>query len=165
MDLRKVRAEEATSVQQILVENGQWMLSKGIDQWPIEWLESIADDISTSVSEGRFWCFDSDDEIVAVVEVRHDPEQLWGLDTEPSSYVHKLAINRSHHSSSLGSKLLGAVIERARLQKRRYVRLDCVASNERLRSYYENQGFRFVRIATNGEIDLALYELALAAPQ
>ena len=161
LDYRRVKAEEAAYVQQILLQNGQWMLSKGIDQWPLDWLESIADDISASVAEGNFWCLESCDEIVAVVEVHAGPEQLWGLDTEPSLYIHKLAIRRAHASRSLGSKLLRCVIQRAREEKRSYVRLDCVASNDRLRSYYASQGFHFVTIENNGEVELALYQLEL----
>ena len=161
MEFRKVRAEEATAVQQILLENGRWMLSQGIDQWPIEWLDSIADEISASVTDGNFWCFESGDEIVAVVEMHPGPEQLWGLDAELSLYVHKLAIRRAHASRSLSSKLLRCVIGRAREEQRRCVRLDCVASNKRLRSYYADQGFRFVRTENNGEVELALYQLEL----
>jgi hypothetical protein len=41
------------------------------------------------------------------------------------------------------------------------VRLDCIAANERLRNYYEDYGFRFVREENNGTVALALYELPL----
>lgn len=158
MNIRKVRETEAELVHEVLLENGRWMLASGIEQWPMDWLESIKDEVIASVAEGNFWCCEISDDIHAVVEVKKEAEELWGFDARPSAYVHKLAINRDHSGEGLGAKLLGSILEQAQSDRLDFVRLDCVASNTRLRHYYEGKGFQFVRIEHNGQVDLALYE-------
>ena len=58
-------------------------------------------------------------------------------------------------------QILKAVIDKAKANKLSFVRLDYVASNNRLRGYYENQTFSLVSVENNGEVDLALYRLDL----
>jgi ribosomal protein S18 acetylase RimI-like enzyme len=159
MNVRKVKVAEAGLVHDILLENGRWMHSNGIEQWPTEWLESIAGDIAKSVGDEKFWCCTIKNEIAAVAEVKTDPEALWGFDAQSSAYVHKLAIRRKFASEGVGAALLRSTIENAFSDGLSFVRLDCVASNRRLRNYYEDLGFRYISTENNGEVDLALYQL------
>ncbi|MCR9278756.1 MAG: GNAT family N-acetyltransferase [Pseudomonadaceae bacterium] len=164
---RRVRADEANAVFQILLDNGEWMLKNDIEQWPMEWLASIEAEVKRSVCSGGYWCMDVRGDIAACVEVNRTPEQLWGFDPEPSSYLHKLAISRPPKGTSIGSQLLAATINMARSRGSEFVRLDCVASNERLQRYYERLGFeckglKRVDDGVGGEVELALFELAIS---
>lgn len=132
----------------------------------MEWLASLEGEVTNSVRAGGYWCMDTNGSIDAIVEVRHAPEQLWGFDPAPACYLHKLAIRRPTAGQSIGSKLLSAVIDRARSSELTLARLDCVASNQQLRGYYERFGFGLVGLASadedfDGEVELALYEMAL----
>ena len=54
-------------------------------------------------------------------------------------YVHRMAVRRS--AAGLGVVILGWAAGVARQQGGESLRLDCVASNGRLRAYYEAAGF------------------------
>ena len=54
-------------------------------------------------------------------------------------YVHRMAVRRS--AAGLGAVILDWAADVARGQGRAALRLDCVASNRRLRAYYEAAGF------------------------
>lgn len=164
MQLRQLHTGESDSVNQILKDNGRWMLANGIQQWPPEWLNSIAGDVTNNVASGHFWGFVEGNEILAVVEVQCESEALWGFDSTPSLYVHKLAVNRSVAVPGIGSKLLKAVITRAKREDYTYVRLDCVASNRQLRAFYEGHNFEYEGVRIETDLELALYQLSIRKP-
>ena len=93
--------------------------------------------------------------------MRRTAEALWGFDTQPALYLHKLAIRHDLSTKGLGAELLRFGLNQAQSENLDYVRLDCVASNRALRDYYERHGFRLARVENNGEVDLALYQLPL----
>jgi GNAT superfamily N-acetyltransferase len=75
------------------------------------------------------------DEVLAVLD-----EAVWdGLPGAAALYVHRMAVRRS--ASGLGAVILRRAAGIARQQGREALRLDCVASNGRLRAYYEAAGF------------------------
>jgi len=78
-------------------------------------------------------------------------------------YVHKLAIRREFSGQSLGRKIIGLIEEKAIQQGIKYLRLDCVAHNLKLREYYESCLFQFKGEINLGEINLALFEYEISA--
>jgi GNAT superfamily N-acetyltransferase len=64
---------------------------------------------------------------------------LWGDADTAAGYVHRMAVRRQ--AAGLGPLLLDWAADTARQNRRHLLRLDCVASNGRLRTYYEARGF------------------------
>ena len=161
MDIRSVTSPEFESVYAILYGNAQWLLSKNILQWPLEWLESIRPAIESSIDLGFFSAIDINDQMAAVLEIRSAPEPLWQHDLAEALYIHKLAVDRKYSNREVGRKIIEALKTKAILDGKRYVRLDCVAHNNGLRTYYESCGFKLKDIVKTPVVDLALYEYAI----
>jgi hypothetical protein len=65
-------------------------------------------------------------------------DPLWP-DDATAGYLHRLAVRRQ--AAGLGSDLLMWAVQEVVRRDRLFLRLDCVASNRRLRGYYEAAGF------------------------
>jgi len=158
INLRQVRDTEFDTVYGILHENATWLLSKDILQWPLDWLESIRLEIRASIEAELFHAVELDNTLAAVLEIRSAPEVLWGNNQDEALYIHKLAIQRQYSGSSLGRNILALLKSEARQKNISFLRLDCVAHNNKLRAYYESCGFNLKGIVDAGEVNLALYE-------
>ncbi len=156
--LQKVEKQDAVEVISILRKSAEWMLSKGIVQRPLDWLDSIESELILSVKSGNFYFPIYHGEPVGVVEVLTAPEKIWKYDSSPSIYLHKLAIKRENAGSGVGVSVIKLLTSWASKNKKRYVRLDCVASNIKLRNYYESNDFKLKGIESNELVELALYE-------
>jgi GNAT superfamily N-acetyltransferase len=165
VQFNQVRANEFEAVSDILHENAIWLLSKGILQWPLDWLESIRSEIKASVDSGLFYAVHIDNKLAAVVEIRTASEDIWGNNQTKALYIHKLAICRKYSGSGLGQKILNRIKFKAIQQNINYLRLDCVAHNNKLREYYESCEFKLMGIVKAGEINLALYEHQIQSSQ
>jgi len=124
----------------------------------LDWLQSKRLEIQESIELGSYYAIDIDNQIAAIVEIKSSPEEIWGNDNKLALYIHKLAIRRQYADKSLGRDILKLIQARATLQGVKYLRLDCVANNDKLRQYYESYGFTFTTEVNTGEITLALYE-------
>jgi ribosomal protein S18 acetylase RimI-like enzyme len=143
---------------EILSENARWLESKNIVQWPLTWLESKHFEIKESVKQGHFFHVEIDNEVAAIVELRITPEEVWGSGTAPALYIHKFAIRREYSDQGLGRKVLALIAAAGVQQGLKYLRLDCVAHNSKLRQYYRSCGFELIRVVKMAEVNLALYE-------
>jgi len=158
VNLRLVTPAEFETVYDILHENALWLSQKNIIQWPLDWLQSKRQEIQESIEFCTYYAIDIDGEIAAVVEIKSVPENIWANDNLLAIYIHKLAIRREYADKNLGREIIKLIELRAIQQGIKYLRLDCVARNNKLRQYYESCGFIFKTEVNTGEIVLALYE-------
>lgn len=81
--------------------------------------------------------------IVGVVKVQSSDPRFWpDIAGDDSLFLHRLAVIPSFAGKGVSRVLIGCVIDEARRQGRRYVRLDCAADRPKLRAVYERAGFR-----------------------
>jgi hypothetical protein len=120
----------------ILNEAAVWLRSRGIEQWP----ESFgAAQVAAAIRDGHTWLVDVDGVTGATVTLDWcDP--LWSAGQGDAGYLHRLAVRRS--LSGLGDEVLTWAADQVKGRGRRFLRLDCVATNIDLRGYYERRGFR-----------------------
>ena len=81
--------------------------------------------------------------------------------TPDAGYLYSLAVHPRARGQAIGTVLLGWAEAHVRRRDRAYLRLDCMASNERLRRYYETHGFCFSGEVSAGGFSGALYEKQL----
>jgi hypothetical protein len=120
----------------VLDEAAAWLEGRGVGQWPprfeASWVEG-------AVQRGETWLAMAGGTVSGTVTLdRRDP--VW--DAVPGAaalYVHRMAVRRP--AAGLGAVILGWAAGVACQQGREALRLDCVASNGRLRAYYEAAGF------------------------
>ncbi|AVZ73813.1 GNAT family N-acetyltransferase [Streptomyces lunaelactis] len=90
----------------------------------------------------------------ATITLTPDAEEgLWTEDElrEPSMFVNKLTVARTHAGRNLGGRLLDWAGDRAHRASAKWLRLDAWTTNARLQDYYLSQGFVHVRTVLEGD--------------
>jgi GNAT superfamily N-acetyltransferase len=149
----------------ILAESAAWLKTKGILQWPDRFPESV---ITGALESGDLYVAMERNQIVATVTLQWRDPSFWG-NRNDAAFVHRLAARRSH--AGIGQRVLEWAADQAKSRNRSYLCLDCLSTNERLRRYYEDLGFRRVKEisgpsdhphgAAHGAWSAVLYEKAL----
>ena len=131
----------------ILMEASSWLSSRGIDQWPMEWIISppLRAWMAERARQGELYFAETERAKVAVfslIKVQSEGDLLlWGADTGNSAYLHSLAIRRSCAGRGLGRDLLGHAEKIASKSGKKLMRLDCIKENPVLRQWYEKAGY------------------------
>ena len=164
------KPEEVGIALSILMEASTWLSSRGIDQWPMEWITSptLRAWMAERARQGELYFAETERAKVGVfslVGAQSDGDLfLWGNDGGFSSYLHSFAVRRSWAGRGLGRELLAHSEKMASQAGKKTVRLDCGKNNERLRKWYEDAGFVLkgegLPPYTGGRI-LSLYEKSL----
>lgn len=119
----------------VLDDAAAWLQSGAVVQWPSRfepaWVEG-------AIRRGETWLVRVGETISATVTL-DQADSVWDGLPGRALYVHRMAVRRQ--AAGLGGAILGWAAGVARERGREALRLDCVASNARLRAYYEAAGF------------------------
>ena len=155
MNIRLCQAEDVATVAALLDEATIWVGERGYEQWPLPFPH---DEIATAIERGEVYLAEIDGHAVATVTLLWDDPMYWGERPSDAAYVHKLAVSRA----CAGQRIGGAIVEWADATARRagrdFLRLDCLADNPAIRTYYEQVGFAHRGdLVVNGR-NMSLYE-------
>ncbi|MGC5290588.1 GNAT family N-acetyltransferase [Micromonospora sp. DT231] len=132
---RRAGVDDIPDVLRVLDEAAAWLRERGISQWPARFEAGWIDD---ACRRGETWLIEINDRIAGTVTLDWaDP--VWADISGQAAYVHRMAVCR--WAGGLGAVILAWAADTARSDGRDALRLDCVASNRRLRAYYEASGF------------------------
>ncbi|GAA4952186.1 hypothetical protein HD597_005398 [Nonomuraea thailandensis] len=133
--LHRASPAHAAEVLDVLDEAAAWLRRRGVTQWPEHFESSWIDG---AIERGETWLAHLGATAVGTLTLDwSDP--LWTDIGGTAGYVHRMAVRRQ--AAGLGALLLDWAADAAGHNHQRFLRLDCVASNGRLRSYYEARGF------------------------
>ncbi|MEI8406204.1 MULTISPECIES: GNAT family N-acetyltransferase [unclassified Kribbella] len=135
LTLESATPAEVGDVLTVLDEAAAWLRDSGIDQWP-DRFESAW--VEPAIERGETWLARLDGVVAGTITLDWD-DPLWSDLEGTAGYVHRMAVRRS--ATGLGAALLDWAVATTRALGCTYLRLDCVTSNTRLRSYYESRGF------------------------
>jgi GNAT superfamily N-acetyltransferase len=141
----------------VLADAAAWLRVRRVEQWPERF---PTDWVMPAIEAGETWLADIDGEVVGTLVVQWDDPLFWAGYPSDAGYLHRLAVRR--HGDGLGARLLLWAEGHAAAEGRLYLRLDCVASNQSLRGYYERAGYEHVGDVTVDEFTQARYEKGLA---
>lgn len=148
LDLRLADDGDLAAVVRLRDDAARWMLARGVTgQWqPGELSE---DHFRLTVKRGgEVWLAEAGERLVGAWELWWEDKAAWGPQPPVAGYVHRLMVDREAAPPGTGLLLLHAAERRVAAAGREFVRLDCLADNARLNSYYLDQGYRAVgRIA------------------
>ena len=113
-----------------------------------------------AIEAGETWLAEANGEAVGTLVVQWDDPLFWAGYPSDAGYLHRLAVRR--HGDGLGSRLLRWAEFHAAGAGKAYLRLDCVASNESLRAYYERAAYKYVGDVTVDEYVQSRYEKRVA---
>lgn len=119
----------------ILDEAARWLQARGVSQWPSRFEPSW---VEGALGRGETWLVRVGATTCATVTL-DGADSVWDGLPERALYLHRMAVRRQ--SAGLGAAILAWAAGAARDRGLDALRLDCVASNGRLRAYYEAAGF------------------------
>ena len=168
--LEVVQAEpsDLDAVLDILQEAVQWLASQGVDQW--QWPDQFPRQRNAqAIERGEMYVAKLADEPVATFSLQWADPNIWSDAADDAGYVHRLAVRRSFAGQGIGLYLLRWAERAVAETGKAYLRLDCMAENERLCAYYERAGFTY-RGEASGEVcgqpwRAALYEKNLESSE
>ena len=132
---RLAKLDQADAVLGVLNEAAAWLQDQGITQWPARFESSW---IEEAILQGETWLVEVGGANGGTVTVDWS-DAAWSDVCGDAGYIHRMAVRRC--CRGLGSVILAWAAEMVRQHNRSALRLDCVASNDRLRAYYETAGF------------------------
>lgn len=139
--IRPATPDESETVSAILQEAARWLENTGNAMWRnSELLPSrVADDVNADL----FVIAMVNTEPAGVIKFQLEDTLFWpDVPQGDSAFVHRLAVRRRFAGKGVSTALLSWAVENARSLGKRYLRLDCEASREKLRAIYERFGFR-----------------------
>jgi GNAT superfamily N-acetyltransferase len=131
-------------------EAAAWLSRLGSDQWQRPY---PAEKLLETVQAGTVFMVRDGDVTAATITVTPEAEEgLWSEQElrEPSLFINKLTVARTHAGQNLGGRLLDWAGDRAYRAGAKWLRLDAWTTNEGLQVYYVRQGFEYVRTVTGG---------------
>ncbi|MEV0095309.1 GNAT family N-acetyltransferase [Streptomyces sp. NPDC050738] len=134
---------DAETLVELFEGAARWMRESGIDQWKSG--DKSAEHFLLRMKEGEVWFAETaEGRVAGACELWWDDVEAWGEQPPVAGYVHRLMVDREVAGAGTGAALLAHAERRIAEAGRPFVRLDCVTSNPRLRTYYESAGYRVV---------------------
>lgn len=135
LTLESATSDDIDDLLAVLDEAAAWLRTKGVEQWPKRFKAAW---VGPAVERGETWLARLDGAVAGTITLDWD-DPLWSDLDGSAGYVHRMAVTRS--APGLGATLLTWTAATTRALGCTYLRLDCVSTNTRLRTYYESQGF------------------------
>ncbi|MEV7500045.1 GNAT family N-acetyltransferase [Streptomyces sp. NPDC093018] len=131
-------------------EAAGWLRELGSDQWSRPY---PADRLLSTIESGTVFMVRDGDVTAATITLTTDAEEgLWSEQelSEPSLFINKLTVARTHAGQNMGGRLIDWAGDRAFRASLKWLRLDAWTTNEALQRYYLGQGFEHVRTVREG---------------
>ena len=143
----------------------QWLTARGLDHWSAGEIPPRA--IEQQITDHEVFVLRRGDDLAGTVTLRWEDPLVWGEHATPAGYIHNLIIDRAFARNGLGRRLLQWAEDRVASSGRSLARLDCAATNRRLRDLYESAGYHCLGDKEFPEVALArttsLYQKTLGA--
>jgi ribosomal protein S18 acetylase RimI-like enzyme len=138
------------AVMAILREAADWISACGNPPWNHWYMDAGERILRERLARHEVYLARRDDVSVGTVTIQWNDAETWGdhgLDGS-AGYIHAIAIARSVGGMRVGERLLEWAVDTIAARGRQFVRLDAIAVNAVLCSYYEQRGFRSIGTAT-----------------
>lgn len=168
MGIVQAQPRDVGAIWNLRNERAQWLSTLGSDQWSQAGLDRDAfiNRVHASIKAGETWVWLEDGAVLGTIALDQwaDPG-LWSAEErEVSLIVHRMMTTRAAAGRGIGTALLQHAEQVAAAQHCTWLRLDAWTTNDALHRYYESQGFRHVRTATDhGTPSGALFERPVQA--
>jgi protein-tyrosine phosphatase len=96
------------------------------------------------MAEGEVWLAYTGDHLTGAYELWWTDEAAWGPRPADAGYIHRLMTTPHLSPPGTGRALLTHAESRITAAGLPHARLDCLATNPRLRTYYESAGYTVV---------------------
>ena len=140
-------AEHLDTILKMLKESAQFLNSKNVDQWSY-WLNPPEEKViwlkEGLVNNEFYFIHNTEGTHMGMFRLLYEDQLYWGKQKEQAGYVHSLVVKNEFKGQNLGKKIMTQIEQDLVSRKINLLRLDCVANNEELCSYYTRLGFKKV---------------------
>jgi GNAT superfamily N-acetyltransferase len=146
----------------LLESAATWLWDRGIPQWPPGSIRAQESLLRERALAGHLVVAHSGSELVGGCILAPHPTPEWTGRTEPSLYLNKLVVARSHAGQGIARRVLAWCEDRAREQGASRLRLDCWEGSAKLRGFYSDCGYRELERVPSRGFSVRLFELELS---
>jgi protein-tyrosine phosphatase len=150
LTVRPAQLSDLDAVTALYEESAAWIRAQGFE--PGEPPRPLREIVTPRIDAGSVYIAMLNSAILATITLLWEDVATWGVRPDDAIYVHGFSVKRAYAGQEIGRRLLQWVEAMAARAGRPCVRLDCMASNPRLRAYYERAGFQYC-----GDVALASY--------
>ena len=140
--LEIVRAAERDldAVLAVLNDASVWLVRKGVAG---PWIPGSfsREAFAEKIARGEVYVAKLAENTVGTVTLQWSDELFWPTAPSDAGYVHKLALRPAYLGRGFGLQMLVWAERVSRASGKKFLRLDCLAENGKIRDYYENLGF------------------------
>lgn len=141
MDIRLAKIDDIESIMAILKERCDWLKANNIDQWTNNYLGKYNENYFSKVMKlHKLYVVSQENKVISVFLLKEEDKTYWKND-DSAYYIHHLATRIGY--SGVGTKIIQFIEQLAGKNSKKYIRLDCKKSNNRLNQYYQKQGFLY----------------------
>ncbi|OCT16056.1 hypothetical protein A8709_10595 [Paenibacillus pectinilyticus] len=134
---------EVEEVLSLWLEAAHWMQSKGIDQWRPEYFNR--ENVLAYFEDRQIFLAKHNGEYVGSFALQWSDPSVWGdLHNEESGYLHRFVVRRTQAGRKYGEYFLKWIEDYVKSRNKKYLRLDCMATNDALNTYYRQRDFTYV---------------------
>lgn len=162
MEIKRVAVTDSQQALGILKEAALWLQDIGSSQWAEVLQGEDKHGLANAVENGDVYYYFDKEQLVGLFAAWKKPttwdQFLWGNQTQikDAYYIHRIVIRPTYKGKGYGNKLLRDI--KAYFKKDAEVlRLDCLASNQKLISFYNKNEFE--KVATTKNQEGTLFEL------
>jgi len=124
----------------ILDGAAEWLVSKGVvGPWRPGSFSRQA--FAIQLDRGEVYVAKLGEETAGTITLQWSDELFWPGAPSDALYVHKMAVHPVYHGREFGIQMLEWAGRMAKIAGKKFVRLDCLATNMKIREYYEKAGF------------------------
>lgn len=146
------------SIIRLYSERMKWFKDNNIKQWSKYLNNHPKSEFEKAINNGNYYIIKQNDEIVAGFELSTNSKE-WNDDTTPAYYIYKVVTKVGY--KNLGQFIFEKCKEIAKLDGKKYLRLDCLKSNKKLNNIYKNHNFQLVKCEKNDQYSYSLRELKI----
>lgn len=167
MRIEKIQSTNSEQALDILKETAEWLKKMGSSQWADVLEGTDKHGLAEAVKRGNVYFYYDNKELVGMFAAWKEPSSwdqlLWGAESTFSNayYIHRVIIRPKYKGKNYGDQLLTDIKSQFKCEVEE-LRLDCLASNQKLVSFYSRNKFNKVKTSkdSNGELfELFSYEL------
>lgn len=160
--VRLAAEKDSAIILQLLRHVAVWLEEKGFSQWEHLRSGDENEELRQDIAAGKTYIVENTSgNAVATFNLSQEQNSwdkaMWGERHDNACYLHRLAVNRDHQNKQIGRKLLRWIDNHIVIHDG-YLRLDCVAANQRLNDFYQRAGFSFIGYTDVGNDRFSKYE-------
>ena len=138
----KANIKELDNILKLYKERMLWFKLKGIEQWSKYLTNHPKEQFAQVIEKGDYYILRKENEIIAGFEISTD-SHFWDDNKSNAYYLYKVVSKVGY--KNIGNEIFKIAKSITKINKKDYLRLDCLSSNKKLNELYEKHGFKYVK--------------------